>query len=423
MLVFFYAPLDADQGFIQKIFYIHVPLAIVSLCGFMFGGADGDRVPAHRRPQVGHALLRGDPHGAHLRVAGLITGSIWAKASWGHWWVWNEPTLVSFLIVLLLFCTYQPLRFSIEDPERQARYAAVFAITCAALRAAQLHRRPARRPRSCTRACSPSTGGRLPGPMALDVPRLADRDRAALRDALEVRDGRQERALADRAGCAARCSARTSTGPTAARRRRCEPAARLRAGAAARHTPGKFVAAAYIVVFVILLVYVAIMAVRAQRIERDLAQLQRDVEAQRAQGDPPARAGCRERRGAGWPGLRRRRGALGIAAVSELLAIGVSHKTAPVEIRERLALPEARAERVPARPVRARRACTRRWRSPPATAPSSTLVVGDPVDGREHGAGDARPPRRDPPDRAHRRDLRPPQLRRGAAPVPGRLRP
>src|SRR5207248_4214555 len=37
-LVFFYAPLDADQGFVQKIFYIHVPLAIVSLCGFILGG-------------------------------------------------------------------------------------------------------------------------------------------------------------------------------------------------------------------------------------------------------------------------------------------------------------------------------------------------------------------------------------------------
>src|ERR1700736_4655327 len=36
-LVFFYAPNDADQGFVQKIFYIHVPLAIVTLCGFLFG--------------------------------------------------------------------------------------------------------------------------------------------------------------------------------------------------------------------------------------------------------------------------------------------------------------------------------------------------------------------------------------------------
>ena len=77
-------------------------------------------------------------------VAALIPGSIWAKASWGHWWVWNEPTLVSFLIVFLLFATYQPLRFSIEDPERQARYASVFAILGGRVRAAQLPRRPAR---------------------------------------------------------------------------------------------------------------------------------------------------------------------------------------------------------------------------------------------------------------------------------------
>jgi heme exporter protein C len=65
-------------------------------------------------------------------VGTLFTGSIWAKGSWGHWWVWSEPTLVSFLIVFLLYATYQPLRFAIEDPERQARYASVFAITAGA---------------------------------------------------------------------------------------------------------------------------------------------------------------------------------------------------------------------------------------------------------------------------------------------------
>ena len=131
-LAFFYAPLDADQGFVQKIFYIHVPMAIVSLCGFMFGAAmavgylrTGDRKWDMRSYVAIHmALIFG--------VGGLITGSIWAKASWGHWWVWSEPTLVSFLIVLLLFATYQPLRFSIEDPERQSRYASVFAIVAGA---------------------------------------------------------------------------------------------------------------------------------------------------------------------------------------------------------------------------------------------------------------------------------------------------
>ena len=65
-------------------------------------------------------------------VAVLITGAIWAKASWGVWWVWDEPTLVSFLIVFLLYATYYPLRYAIEDRERQARYASVFAITAGA---------------------------------------------------------------------------------------------------------------------------------------------------------------------------------------------------------------------------------------------------------------------------------------------------
>ena len=127
-LVFFYAPNEADQGFVQKIFYLHVPLAIVALVGFVAGGVygirflrKGDRTDDLRSYVAIHVSLI-------LAVAALITGSIWAKASWGSWWVWDEPTLVSFLIVFLLYACYQPLRFSIEDPERQARYAAVFAI-------------------------------------------------------------------------------------------------------------------------------------------------------------------------------------------------------------------------------------------------------------------------------------------------------
>jgi heme exporter protein C len=130
--VFFYAPLDADQGFVQKIFYIHVPLAIVSLCGYILGALfaighlrTGDRKWDLRSYVAIHMALI-------FSVGGLITGAIWAKASWGHWWVWDEPTLVSYLIVVLLFATYQPLRFSIEDPERQARYASVFSVVAGA---------------------------------------------------------------------------------------------------------------------------------------------------------------------------------------------------------------------------------------------------------------------------------------------------
>ncbi len=131
-LVFFYAPIEADQGFLQKIFYLHVPLAIVALCGFVIGGL---LAIAHLRTGDQRWDLRSYV-AIHMSlifgVAVLLTGSIWARASWGHWWVWDEPTLVSFLIVFLLYATYQPLRFAIEDPERQGRYASVFAITAGA---------------------------------------------------------------------------------------------------------------------------------------------------------------------------------------------------------------------------------------------------------------------------------------------------
>ena len=131
-LAFFYAPMDADQGFMQKIFYVHVPLGIVALCGFVLGGVmaikhlrTGERRYDLRSYVAIHLSLV-------LGVGVLVTGSIWAKASWGSWWVWDEPTLVSFLIVFLLYACYQPLRFSIEDPEKQARYASVFAIVAGA---------------------------------------------------------------------------------------------------------------------------------------------------------------------------------------------------------------------------------------------------------------------------------------------------
>jgi heme exporter protein C len=165
-LVFFYAPNDADQGFVQKIFYLHVPLAIVALCGFVAGGVwgllylrDGDRAHDLRSYVAIHISLI-------LGIGALITGSIWAKAAWGHWWVWEEPTLVSFLIVFLLYACYQPLRFSIEDSERQARTAAVFAIVAGAF--VPLNFLAVRMAESFThpRVLS-ATGGSMPGEMRL----------------------------------------------------------------------------------------------------------------------------------------------------------------------------------------------------------------------------------------------------------------
>jgi heme exporter protein C len=165
-MAFFYAPEDADQGLIQKIFYVHVPMAIVALGGFVFGGICAIQ---HLRTRDRRWDLRSYV-AIHLSlilaVGVLVTGSIWARGSWGHWWVWDEPMLVSFLIVFLLYATYQPLRFSIEDPERQSRYASVFAIVAgafvplnfAAVRMADTFTHP--------RTLGTTTGG-MPGEMLL----------------------------------------------------------------------------------------------------------------------------------------------------------------------------------------------------------------------------------------------------------------
>ena len=164
-LVFFYAPLEEEQGFLQKIFYVHVPLAIIALCGFVLGALLAIAHLRTRDPRWDMRSYVVIHMSLIFALATLITGSIWAKGSWGHWWVWSEPTLVSFLIVFLLYATYQPLRFAIEDPERQARTASVFAITAGAfvpmnfiavrLASAYLHPRVL------------GNTSNLPGPMAL----------------------------------------------------------------------------------------------------------------------------------------------------------------------------------------------------------------------------------------------------------------
>ena len=266
-LVFLYAPNEADQGFVQKIFYLHVPLAIVALGGFVAGGIyairylrTGDRAHDLRSYVAIHLSLI-------FGVGVLATGSIWAKASWGAWWVWDEPTLVSFLIVFLLFACYQPLRFSIDDPERQARYAAVFAIiggafvplNFLAVRLAESLIHP--------RVLS-TTGGSMPGSMRMTFlisliaivclfVTLWKYELASKHASMKLRALRRSLAGDDAAGPLARTAAPDSA---------LMPALPL-------DDAGPYVAGAYLVFLALILVYVVIMASKLARIERELVEL------------------------------------------------------------------------------------------------------------------------------------------------------
>ena len=125
--VFLVAPEDADQGIIQRIFYFHVAIAIASLVAFAVACVAGIlqlRTRDERWDDVGEASIR---IGLLFSVLVVITGSIWAKASWGTWWVWTDPRLVTYLIVVLIYAAYFVLRSSVED-DRRMRYSAIYAI-------------------------------------------------------------------------------------------------------------------------------------------------------------------------------------------------------------------------------------------------------------------------------------------------------
>ena len=126
-LVAFYAPVDQD-GLNQKIFYFHVPIALTAYACFGLGALKGFlylwKGDTERDLESYVAVHQGVIFG----LMTLVTGSIWAKVSWGHWWEWGDRQLVLFLILFLFYCAYFMLRFSIEPGPQRASISSVFAL-------------------------------------------------------------------------------------------------------------------------------------------------------------------------------------------------------------------------------------------------------------------------------------------------------
>jgi heme exporter protein C len=126
-LIFFYAPLDQD-GLNQKIFYFHVPIAFTAYACFAWGGW---KALWHLWKRDEHADLESYVAihlGVIFGVLTLVTGSIWARYRWGHWWVWSEDQLVLFLVLFLFYCAYFMLRYSLPAGPQRANLSAVYAL-------------------------------------------------------------------------------------------------------------------------------------------------------------------------------------------------------------------------------------------------------------------------------------------------------
>jgi heme exporter protein C len=132
-MIFFVAPEDADQGISQKIFYVHVPIALTAYAGFGLGAWKALRLLLTREERYDLESYSGIHQGTIFGILTLVTGSIWAKASWGVWWTWSSNQLVLFLVLFLFYCAYFMLRFSIEPGPRRERISAVYALFGVAL--------------------------------------------------------------------------------------------------------------------------------------------------------------------------------------------------------------------------------------------------------------------------------------------------
>jgi len=128
VFVFFVAPTDANQGFSQRIFYFHVSIAITAYACFAGAAWQAFRLLWKRDSLADLKSYVCVHQGVIFGTLVLITGSIWAKISWGRWWLWSSDQLVLFLVLFLFYCAYFMLRFSLDPGPQRANLSAVYAL-------------------------------------------------------------------------------------------------------------------------------------------------------------------------------------------------------------------------------------------------------------------------------------------------------
>ena len=128
VLAFYWVPNAPVEGFRQRIFYLHVPVALTAYACFAAAAWKALRLLWTRDQRYDLESYTAVHMGVIFGVLTLATGSIWARTSWGVWWTWSERQLVLFLVLFLFYSAYFMLRFSVEPGPRRANLSAVYAL-------------------------------------------------------------------------------------------------------------------------------------------------------------------------------------------------------------------------------------------------------------------------------------------------------
>jgi heme exporter protein C len=127
LAAFMWAPLAAGLGEYTRILYFHVPVAWVTVLAFLIGAFYSILYLKKRQIIYDHIAETAGQLGILYCVLATVTGSVWAKVSWGSFWNW-DPRETSIFILLLIYAAYFALRSAIEQEDRKAALSSVYSI-------------------------------------------------------------------------------------------------------------------------------------------------------------------------------------------------------------------------------------------------------------------------------------------------------
>jgi len=122
-----FAPMEVTMGNVQKVFYFHVANAWVGMLGFIAAGVAGIAYLSSGKSKWDIIEVAAVEISLVFFLIAIMLGSIWARPAWNTWWTW-EPRLTTAAITEMIYLAYFMLRNGIEDPNRRARFSAVYTL-------------------------------------------------------------------------------------------------------------------------------------------------------------------------------------------------------------------------------------------------------------------------------------------------------
>ena len=126
-LALFFAPTEAVMGDVQRVFYFHIGTAWVGLVGFVVAAGTGIAYLVTKDMKWDRFEVAAVEVSTMFFFITIVLGSIWARPAWNTWWTW-DPRLTTAAVTELIYIAYFMLRQGIDDPERRARFGAVYTL-------------------------------------------------------------------------------------------------------------------------------------------------------------------------------------------------------------------------------------------------------------------------------------------------------